>query len=62
MARCAICLVTDAPSLVPTLVAAGVRLVHGRAAERKGDGDGWLFLHHLLPPAFEAMLYLDVDI
>ena len=99
MARCAICLVTDARYLVPTLVAAGqarrwsapalaevfvvaldldpvlavraaaafagagVRLLHGRAAEMGGDAVmARLFLHTLLPPGFDALLYLDADI
>jgi lipopolysaccharide biosynthesis glycosyltransferase len=99
MGRCAICFVTDARYLVPTLVAAGqarrwsaaglaevivvaldlapalaaraeaafaqagVRLLHGRAAEMGGDAVmARLFLHRLVPPGFEALLYLDADI
>lgn len=99
MGTCAICLVTDARYLLPTLVAAaqarrwsapalaevfavaldlaaplagraeaafaaaGVRLVHGRAAELGGDAVmARLFLHRLLPPGFDALLYLDADI
>jgi lipopolysaccharide biosynthesis glycosyltransferase len=99
VARCAICFVTDARYLLPTLVAAGqarrwsapglaeafvvaldlapglaaraeaafaqagVRLLHGRAAEMGGDADmARLFLHHLLPEGFDALLYLDADI
>lgn len=99
MARCAICFVTDARYLVPTLVAAaqarrwsapglaeamvvaldldaplagraeqafaaaGVRLLHARAARMGGDAVmARLFLHRLVPPAFDTLLYLDADI
>jgi hypothetical protein len=99
MGTCAICFVTDARYLMPTLVAAsqarrwsaaslagvvvvaldldaplaaraeaafaqeGVRLLHGRAAELGGDAVmARLFLHRLLPPDFDALLYLDADI
>ncbi len=99
MANCAICFVTDARYMVPTLVAAsqarrwsaaalaevvvvaldldaplaaraeaafaqaGVQLVHGRAAELGGDAVmARLFLHRLLPPEFDALLYLDADV
>jgi lipopolysaccharide biosynthesis glycosyltransferase len=99
MAKSAICFVTDAHYLLPTLVAAGqarrwsapalaevivtaldlapplaaraeaafsqagARMVQGRAVEMGGDPVmARLFLHHLLPPTFDRLLYLDADI